>query len=169
MVKKIAISLILLPLLVLVLSPKKELLFLLEKRLASQGIVLADGSITTHPFGLTLEHPSLYVKGIKVATIRHLSVWSVLFFTRGSAEGITVDDAFTAYVPAHLTRITVTHRIVDPIRVHLRVEDPAIQGEGAIALGQRSVSVRFTKFPSGISAVRYLKHTKGGWVYAQRF
>ncbi len=169
MVKKTIISIILIPFLILAFSPKKELLFLLEKRLATQGIVLADGYVETHPFGLSIDHPSLYVKGIKVATLRHLSLWSVLFYTKGSVEGITVDPSLTSYLPAHIAHATLVHSIIDPLRASLRVDDPAVQGTGAIQLKKRTLSLRFTKLPKGISTTRYLKHTKGGWIYAQRF
>ena len=169
MVKKTVISIILLPLLILVFSPKKELLFLLEKRLAAQGIVLADGHVETHPFGLTIDHPSLYVKGIKVATLRHLSLWSVLFYTKGSIEGIAFDPSLKSYLPARIAHVTVVHSVIDPLHAQLHVEDPTVQGKGSIYLKKRTLSLRFTKLPKGISTTRYLKHTKGGWVYAQQF
>jgi len=169
MVKKTVISIILLPLLILVFSPKKELLFLLEKRLATQSIVLADGQVKTHPFGLTIDHPSVYVKGIKIATLRHLSLWSVLFYTQGSIEGITFDPSLKSYLPASIAHATLVHSVVDPLQVQLSVEAPTVQGKGSIHLKKRTLSFRFTKLPKGISTTRYLKHTKGGWVYAQQF
>ena len=169
MVKKTLISIILIPLLILMFSPKKELLFLLEKRLATQGIVLADGQVETHPFGLTIDHPSIYVKGIKVATLRHLSLWSALFYTQGSIEGITFDPSLKSYFPAHIAHVTLVHSVVDPLQVQLSVEDPAVQGEGSVHLKKQALSFRFTKLPKEISTARYLKHTKGGWVYAQQF
>jgi len=169
MVKKTVISIILLPLLILMFSPKKELLFLLEKRLATQGIVLADGQIETHPFGLTIDHPSVYVKGIKVATLQHLSLWSVLLYTQGNVEGVTFDPSLKSYLPARIAHVALVHSIVDPLRAQLRVEDPTVQGRGSIHLKKRTLSLRFTKLPKEISTTRYLKHTKGGWNYAQRF
>ena len=169
MVKKTVISIVLLPLLILVFSPKKELLFLLEKRLAAQGIVLADGHVEAHPFGLTIDHPSVYVKGIKVATLRHLSLWSVLLYTKGSVEGITFDPSLKSYLPARIAQVTLVHNVIDPLQAQLRVEDPVIQGTGAIQLKKRTLTLRFTKLPKGISTARYLKHTKEGWVYAQQF
>ena len=169
MVKKTILSILLIPFLVLAFSPKKELLFLLEKRLADRGIVLADGEIATHPFGLTIDHPSLYVKGIKVATFRHLSLWSVLFYTQGDIEGITFDPALKSYLPARIAHATLRHSVADPLRVSLHIADPAVEGTGAIRLKKRTLTFRFAKLPKGIATARYLKHTKGGWVYAQRF
>ena len=169
MVKKTIISILLIPFLILAFSPKKELLFLLEKQWATRGIVLADGDVKTHPFGLSVDHLSLYVKGIKVATIRHLSLWSVLFYTKGSIEGVTFDSSLTSYLPSHIAHVTLVHSVIDPLRAKLRVEDPAMQGEGSFRMKKRTLSLRFTKLPKGISTTRYLKHTKGGWVYAQQF
>jgi len=169
MVKKILVVLILIPLFVLVFAPKKELLFWAEKQWAAQGIVLADGAISENLFGVTVDHPSLYFKGAKVATIEHLSLWSLLVYSKGSADGVVFDPAFASYVAPGIGHVTLSHSIVNPLAVSLRLDDRALPGTGEIDLKQRRITLHFDTLPKKSPIKRYLKKTKGGWVYAQKF
>jgi len=169
MVKKILLVIILLPFLILALSPKKALLYQWEKQLATRGIKLADGVISTHPFGISIDHPSVYVKGIKIATLKHVSLWSALVYTKGTMNGITFDPSMEAYLPPGLAQVSLTHSIIEPTHVRLILTDKAFPGDGDVDLKKRTLKVRFTKLPQRTPMARYLKHTKGGWVYEQRF
>jgi len=168
MVKKILLVLVLLPFLVLALSPKKELFYLLEKRLANQGIVLSGGTMDAGIFGLSVEHPTVYFKGIKVATVDELSIVSVLFWTRVSAERIVVDSALHAYAPPKIDRVQIHHQLLAPTEAAITIDDPQFGGTGSLDLSQRHLRVLFPKLPAGAPAARYLKRTKGGWVYEQQ-
>jgi len=169
MVKKILLVIILLPFLILALSPKKALLYQWEKQLAIRGIKLADGVIRTHPFGITIDHPSVYVKGIKVATIKHISLWSALFYTRGTIDGIKFDEAMEAYLPPKLAHVSLVHSVIEPTHVRLAVTDKAFPGDGDVDLRQRAFKMRFVTLPKNTPIAKYLKHGKGGWVYEQQF
>ena len=169
MVKKILLVIILLPFLILALSPKKELLYQLEKQLATRGIKLADGVVSTHLFGLSIDHPSVYVKGIKVATIKHVSLWSALLYTLGTIEEIKFDPAMAAYLPPKFAHISLVHSVIEPTHVRLSVTDKAFPGDGDVNLRKRTFRMRFVTLPKDTPIAKYLKHGKGGWVYEQQF
>jgi hypothetical protein len=169
MVKKILLIVVLLPFLILALSPKKELVFLLENRLAEQGIVIADGMVSETLFSVTIEHPVLYYKGVKVATAGSISLWSALLYTQGTINDVIFDASLTAYLPAKLEQISLVHTVAKPINVAIVLTDKALPGEGDVNLKDRSLHLQFSKMPRESSWARYLKKTKGGWTYEQRF
>jgi hypothetical protein len=169
MVKKILLVIVLLPFLILMLSPKKEIFYLFEKQLANQGIIVSDGVISEHPFGLTIEHPALYFKGAKVATAKEITLWSVLAYTRGSIEGLVVDPSLKKYLPENVDRISLVHSIASPFVVPVTLRDKTYGGEGEIRLKERILKIRLPHLPAKSPMMRYLKHTKGGWTYEQRF
>jgi hypothetical protein len=169
MVKKILLVLILLPFLILLFAPKKELLFLLEKRLATQGIVIGDGRVDETPIGLTIEHPVLYYKGIKIATAETISLWSLLLYTHGSIQGIHIDPPVQSYLSKRIEGITLTHSIINPIHVPVNIAGKALAGSGDVNLKSRTLQLQLTHIPKSNTLTRYLKKTKGGWIYEQRF
>ena len=169
MVKKILLVVVLLPFLILMLSPKKEIFYLFEKQLADRGIVISDGTISEHPFGLTIEHPALYFKGAKVATAREITLWSVLAYTRGSIDGLVTDPSLKNYLPEKVDKISVVHSIASPFIAPVTLQDTSYGGEGEIRLKERRLKIRFPHLPAKSPMTRYLKHTKGGWTYEQRF
>ncbi len=169
MVKKILLLIVLLPVLLWMTAPKKELLYLLEKQLASQGIVLSDGVVREQPFGLTIEHPALYFKGIKVATAKEISLWSVLVYTRGTIVSIAVDPSLQAYAPKSIDRVEIVHTVTAPKTVAVRVTDPVLAGTGEVDVVGRTIKMLFPNVPAKSALARYLKHTPGGWTYEQRF
>ena len=169
MVKKIILIIVLLPILLWVLSPKKELLYLLEKQLAKQGVVLSDGTIREHPFGLTIEHPSLYFKGIKVATADTISFWSVLAYTQGTIDTVAFDPSLHSYLPEKIEKVLLVHNVLDPNTAVLSIIDSAFTGEGSVEIMARKVHMLFPTLSDKSALTRYLKHTKGGWTYEQRF
>jgi len=169
MVKKIILLIVLVPFLIWILAPKKELFYLLEKRLADQGIVISDGTVHENLFGLTIEHPALYFKGIKVATADEITLWSVLVYTRGTIRTLVFDATLKAYLPGKIDEVSIVHTVGDPFTVPITVTGTPLAGEGEIDLKERTIEIRFPHLPPKSALARYLKHTKGGWAYEQHF
>lgn len=169
MVKKILVSLILLPFLLLFFAPKKELYYLIEHRLKNQGIVIADETIHESPVGLSLDHPVLYFKGAPVATVQNLSLWTLLLYGQASIENVHFDAAFKRYLPSSIAQGVLTFTIFHPTQIAITLTDPAMAGEGEIDLKTRTLTLRMKKVPANSPLKSYLKHTKGGWVYEKRF
>ena len=169
MVKKILLFLVVLPWLLWAFAPKKELYYLLEHRLAGQGIVLSGEALSATPVGLSIEHATLYAKGVRVATIEHISLWSLLLYTRGSAEHIRLDASLARMLPSAVQQVSVTHSVIQPMQIALRIDDPKLAATGTIDLSTRTIRLVFAKAPSAEMLTRKMKQTKEGWVYEQRF
>ncbi len=169
MVKKILIVLLLLPFLLLVFAPKKELFYLLQKQLASQGVKISGGEISENPIGLNIEHPSIYFKGVKIADIDHISLWTLLAYTHGSIGKIVFDPALKSFVPPKMENISFDHIVTKPMQISVSVNDKEYIGNGAIDLKGKAVRFHFGKIPSKSPLASRLKSNKGGWDYEQRF
>ncbi len=169
MVKKILIALVLIPMLALVFAPKKELYFMLQKRLATQDIVLSNGNISENPFGLSIEGPELFYKGIRVAKIKKISLWTLLAYTNGNVDTISFDPSLGAYLPKQVKSLSFTHGVINPTEVLLKIQDSAMQGSGTFDLKSRVFKFHFTKMPPKSPIMTYLKSNKGVWDYEQRF
>jgi len=169
MVKKILLVLILFPLVLVLFAPKTELYYLLEKRLAAQDIVLSGEQVHETLLGLTLEHPTIYIKGIKIATVKSMSLWSLLVYTHVTVEGVKFDPSLKHFVPPAVANVTLTHSLLHPTRLAGVIRDPALSGAITIDLKGRHAVVTFSQLPANSPVKRYLKHRKGGWDYETNF
>jgi hypothetical protein len=168
MVKKTVLFLVVLPWLLWAFAPKKELYYLAEKILAKQGIVFSGEALSATPIGLSIDHADLYAKGIKIATVQHASLWSLLLYTHGGSQQITLDPVLAKLLPSKLGRISATHSVIQPTTIRLVIDDPHLGATGAIDLRTRTVRLLFSKAPDP-KLKRYIHKTKEGWVYEQRF
>ncbi len=169
MVKKVLLFVVVLPWLLWAFAPKKELYYLLEERLADRGVVLAGEQLRETPVGLSVLHAEVYVKGVKVAAIEKMSVWSLLLYGQGAATRITLDPSFRQMLPEAVRHLTVTHSVLHPAILYLDIEDPQMTASGTVDLRTRAVRLTFAKAPSSELLRRRVKKSGEGWVYEQRF
>jgi len=169
MVKKILLFVVVLPWLLWAFAPKKELYYLLEKRLADRGVVLAGEELRETPVGLTVSHAVLYVKGVQVAAIEKASVWSLLLYSRGAVTRITLDPSLKRMLPEAIQQVAVTHSVLHPSILYLHIDDPQMTASGTIDLRTRALRLSFAKAPASELLRRRLKKNGEGWVYEQRF
>ncbi len=169
MVKKILIVLVLLPFLLLTFAPKKELFFMLQKQLAQQGISISGGDISENPIGLQIKHSSLFFKGVKVADIDKLSLWTLLVYSCSSIDKVSFDPSLKSFVPAKIENISLVHNVINPTKISISVNDKEYKGKGAVDLRGKTIHFRFSKVPSKSPILVHLKSNKGGWDYEQRF
>ncbi len=168
MVKKIAWVLVLLPGLFLATAPKKEFYYLFEKQLAKRGVIFSDETVREHPIGLILSHPVLYVKGVRVASIDTVSLWTVFLYTRASIASLTLDASLADMLPGALAHARASYSVLDPTRIQLRIDDPQLQGSGAIDFKTHTMRIVLPKEPPK-SLRPFLKQTKEGWIYEKHF
>ena len=117
MVKKIAIFIVVLWLAVIVMMPKQELYYLLEQELAKKDIKISSEKVSEGWFSLSLKEPSVYVKGIKVATVEEIDIFTLLFYSRGSLKGLLLDRSLERLVPGKMDQSRRTHSVVNPFKV----------------------------------------------------
>ncbi|MCD6212354.1 MAG: hypothetical protein J7J02_05145, partial [Sulfurovum sp.] len=93
MVKNIFITFIVFWFALLLFMPKQELYFTLEKELAKQDIEINEESIEEGVFSLTLIKPVIYVKGIKIATIEKINIFTLIFTSNINIRSLSLDDS----------------------------------------------------------------------------
>jgi len=169
MVKNILIAIILFPFVFLAFAPKKSLLYMAEDKLAPVGVHIADSEIGTNPFGITMEHPSIYFKGIKVATVERISLWTLWVYTDLKVDNISIDATLKAYLPGSIDHISVKHSITDPKQIKITIEDKDLHGQGTVDLSLREIHLLFDKLPSSSPLKAHMKKAQGGWIYEQQF
>ncbi|HEC45428.1 MAG TPA: hypothetical protein ENI25_01250, partial [Epsilonproteobacteria bacterium] len=108
MVKKIFIALFITWFALLIFMPKQEIYYALEKELAKQEIEINEKSIEEGAFSLTLNQASVYVKGIKIATIEELTFFTLLFYTKVELETLLLDDALKAMAPQQTDKAIIS-------------------------------------------------------------
>ena len=91
MVKNIFITIIVFWFALLVFMPKQELYFTLEKELLKQDIEINEQNIEEGLFSLNLINPEIYVKGIKIATVEKINIFTLIFTTNINLKSLILD------------------------------------------------------------------------------
>ncbi len=68
--------------------PKQEFYYKLEEALLTQEIALNEKEIEENLFGLSLKNVSVYVKGINVANIEEVKLFTLLFYSCAEVKGL---------------------------------------------------------------------------------
>ena len=167
MVKKSLVLLIMLPFLVVLLMPKKELYYLLEKKLEMQNIVISGEDIQENLLGLTIAHPTIYLGGAPVATAKDISLWSMIFYTKASIRDLVIAEGLPTAM--HVKSFHATHSVLSPLLVTLEGESTLGALRGEAQLKARKLHLTVAKGGENRALARYLKKSKEGWVYESKF
>jgi len=167
MVRNTVVLLIVLPLLVIFLMPKKELYYLLEKKLEMQNIVISGEDVHENLLGLTVEHPTFYLGGAPVATAREISLWSVLFYTKVDFHDLSIAEGLPTALD--VKSFSATHSMLSPLMVLLRGESTLGALGGEIQLKARKLRLTIAKGGENSALSRYLKKSEKGWAYESKF
>lgn len=169
MVKNALIVLLLVWLGVLGFMPKQELYYTLEEALAKQEIALNEKKINEGLFGLTLEKVSVYVKGIKVATIKELDIFTLLFYTRVELHTLHVDDSLKQMVPQKTKEASLSHSILAPTQLKVEAQGSFGVMMGQVDLLERRVHLDFNESKELHMLGSGLKKGEKGWAYETSF
>ncbi len=169
MVKKIFIVLFITWLALLVFMPKQEIYYALEKELAKNEIKINEKSIKEGFFSLTLKQVSVYVKGVKIATIEEVDFFTLLFYTKVEVNSLLLDDSLKSMVPQQADKALFAHTFSAPLKVSLNAEGSFGVVEGGVDLKERSLHLDFIETKE-IEMIRS-KLNKGekGWSYETSF
>jgi hypothetical protein len=168
-VKKLLLGLLLVWGALLLFMPKEELYFSLERELAKQGVEINEGTITESPFGLTLENVTVYVQGIQVATLKEVSLFTLLFYTRIEAEEIKTDKALHSMLPSEIAKLEAVHSVLSPLMLHVKAEGSFGKVEGEVSLNKREVHLDFVETKQIDMLRSVLKKGEKGWYYETSF
>ena len=169
MVKKIFVTLFITWFALLIFMPKQEIYYALEKELAKQEIEINEKSREEGMFFLTLNQLSVYVKGIKIATIDELTFFTLLFYTKIELDTLMFDDALKAMVPQQTDKAILSHSIICPLDALIHAEGSFGTIEGSVDLKERKLHLDFNETKE-IEMIRsQLKKDEKGWYYETSF
>ena len=169
MVKKIFIALFITWFALLIFMPKQEIYYALEKELAKQEIEINEKSIEEGVFSLTLNQVSVYVKGIKIATIEELTFFTLLFYTKVELDTLLLDDALKAMAPQQTDKAILSHAILSPFDASVHAEGSFGVIDGSVDLKERKLHINFTETKEIDMIKSQLKKDEKGWYYETSF
>jgi len=142
MVKKVLLSILLIWIALLVLMPKTELYYLLEKKLAQQDIRLNEEKMSEGLFSLHIDGLTVYVKGVKVAQIKEADILTLLIYNRIRLKDITLDPLLKEKVPQHIDEVYLVHWIFNPTLVKIKAQGEWGEIDGGLSLSQRKLKLQ---------------------------
>jgi len=143
-VKNILLSLLVVWFAILLFMPKDKLFFALEKNLETQGILINEKAIETGMFSLNLLEADIYVKGIKVAHVEKINIFTLLFITNINIKEVTIDASLKAFVPEKIDKMNITHSIFSPMKADILANGSFGDMEGVVDLQERTLRLDFS-------------------------
>ncbi|WP_309499658.1 hypothetical protein [Sulfurovum sp.] len=154
---------------IIVLMPKQAFYYTLEEALAKYEIELNEENINEGLFSLSLEQVSVYFKGIKVATIKEVNLYTFLFYSKTELQSLHMDDSLKSMVPQDTKKAIFSHSVLSPREVLVEADGFFGLMSGYIDLAQRRVHLDFNE-SKGIEMLKpQLKKDEKGWVYETSF
>jgi hypothetical protein len=169
MVKKSLALIVVLWLAVIVMMPKQELYYLLEQELAKNDIKISSEKIREGWFTLRIEEPSIYVKGIKVATVKEIELFTLLFYTRGSLEGLLLDRSLERFAPREIDQAVFIHSVLNPLNVMVGASGAFGETDGSVNLMEKQITMKFSELGKLGMLKSKLKKDGEGWLYETSF
>ena len=153
----------------LLLSPKRELYYSLEKEIAKSGLIIDGEEIKETALGVELKKPTIIYEGIKAAKADMIKIVSMIAYSEISILNIKNDKAMSNIFPLLPTNVVIEHNIFSPYQLNI-----VAYGDFGTAKGifdTKSMTLRMDIIKSNnIENIRqYLKKDKNGWYYEERF
>lgn len=168
-VKNIFISLFVIWLATLMFMPKKQLYYTLEHELLKQGIVINEESIDEGIFTLTIEGASVYVKGINVAAVDEISIFTLLFYSSVKVENIIFDDTLKNFVPPKIEKTVVMNSILSPFKAFITSLGSFGLAEGIANLNTRTIRIDMVDVKNIKTIRKQFKKDEKGLYYETSF
>lgn len=169
MVKNTLIFILVLWLSLIIFMPKKALYYKLEEELLKQDIKLNEKMIDEGLFSLKIEDMSVYIKGINIASIKEINLFTLLIYTHISIESIGLDESFRAMMPQDIKMSNIYHTIDSPMDLVVDINSSIAQIDGIVDLKSRKVRLDI-KESSNIAIIKsLLKKDDKGWYYEKSF
>ncbi len=170
MVKNIFITFIVFWFALLLFMPKQELYFTLEKELAKQDIEINEESIEEGVFSLTLIKPVIYVKGIKIATIEKINIFTLIFTSNINIRSLSLDDSLKSFAPQKIDVANISHSLLSPFKVTIEAKGSFGVLKGNANLNERDLRLDFSETTKELGSIRTnLKKDEKGLYYETSF
>ena len=159
---------------IMLLLPKINLYYQLERLIEPYGVVLNDEKLDDKGLWLNIQDATLYFKEIESAHTRNIDVKLFGLYNRVNVDDIRLAETFEQFVPVHIERIEVTYSVIDPLHIRATAVGDFGSAEAKVAVRDRNATVIVQ--PSELMKTRYRsmlnkleKDETGGYRYASRF
>jgi hypothetical protein len=169
MVKKTLAIILLLPIFLLLFSPKEKLYYLLESELEKNGIVISNEKFSDTLFGLTILDADIYVKGINMAKIKSLNLNLFFLYNKLTIESIETDKGIHNIAPKSIESITATFSIIKPYKVAVESTGSFGSVVGGYYIDKNKLFFRLKEEKSISSFKKFLKKDTEGLYYEKFF
>ena len=169
MVKKGVLVLVLTWLAIVILMPKQEIYYKLEEVLDGYEIRLNEEKKSEGLFSLNLKGVTVYVKGINVATIDEVNLFTLLFYSSVELRSLLVDESLKTMIPQETTSAVLRHSTLSPLDVSVMASGSFGALTGNIDLNERTVHLDFNESKNIQMLKPTLKKSEKGWVYETSF
>jgi len=169
MVKKVLLFAVVILFSLMIFAPKRELYYLLEDRLLREDIIIDNEDIESGLLSLKLKHPVLYVKGIKVAEIEEVKLFTLLAYSSLKASNIRLDALLKRWAPELIETIKINYQLLSPDRVALVAEGPFGRAVGYILIKKRFLHLDLIEEKELGTLKSLLKKGEKGWYYETSF
>ena len=169
MVKKTAAVMLFIWFAMILFMPKGQIYFSLERELSKNDIVLNEESRSEGIFSLRLQNVTVYVKGIPLATIDEVDIFTLLFFTSIHFESFVIDETLQTMIPTNIEHLHITQTIFMPLDLSIEAEGSFGKASGNINLGKRVLHIGFDDIQTVEMLKPQLKQGEEGWYYETSF
>jgi len=153
----------------LILSPKRELYYTLEKRMAESGLIIDNEEIKETALGVELKHPTIIYEGAKIAKADMIKIVSMIVYSEINILDIQSDKAMSSIFPLIPKNVIITNNILSPYRLDIVAYGDFGKAKGIFDMKQMTLRMDIVEVKSIDSIKRYLKKDKNGWYYEERF
>ena len=170
MVKNMLIGLVVFWFALLLFMPKESLYYALEEKLEAQGLKINEKAIETGIFSLNLIDADIYFKGINVAHIEKINIFTLLFTTNIHIKALTLDASLKAFAPEKIDQANITHLLFKPMNVNILASGSFGDIEGVVDLEEKNLRLDFSNTTKEIDLLRgNLQKDEKGLYYETSF
>jgi len=170
MVKNIFIGLVVFWFALLLFMPKEALYYALEEKLEAQGLKINEKSIETGIFSLNLIDADIYFKGINVAHVEKINIFTLLFTTNVNIKELVIDASLKKFAPEKIDQANLTHMLFSPMKITILASGSLGDIAGVLDLKEKKLRLNFSNTTKEIDLLRgNLQKDEKGWYYETSF
>jgi hypothetical protein len=169
MVKKSVLIFLAIWFALLLFMPKTEIYHTIEKVLEQKDIKLNETSIDEGLFSLTLKDVTIYVKGIALAHVEEIDVFTLLFYSSLELSNLQVDEALHNKVPSSIKEAVFTHNVMAPFTVSMDANGSFGAIDGEFNNMDNDIRIDFVEVGDIGMIQSSLTKDEKGWFYEKSF
>lgn len=142
---------------------------MVEEQLLQYGVIINNEQVEESLFSLNLKDAEVYLKGIKVAKVSSIELFTLLFYSSLEIQGLDIDNSLKKLVPTQIESLEASYRVVTPQTLSLDLNGSFGEAEGYLNIGEQKLHLDITKEGSLSSLKPMLKKGQDGWYYETSF